>query len=150
LSVSHRESSRKTPPERRKPSRRAELGEHAVPRAFVWRRILNGQQHRAAPLASQTQPLAEAAQRQQQRRGKANRSIGRQRSNGDRGYPHGRKRDDQRRLAADAIAKVTEERGADRPGQERDAKGGQRFERGRGRVGCGKEQLGKTSTAAVA
>ncbi len=56
---------------------------------------------------------------------------------------HGREREHQRGLAADAIAEVAEERGADRPRQKRDAKGGERGERGGGRVGRRKEQPGK-------
>ena len=55
------------------PDRRAELREHAVPRALARRRVLDREQHRAAPLAAQPQALAEPAQRQQQRRGDADR-----------------------------------------------------------------------------
>ena len=72
-SVSQRDSARKTPPEKKKPMRRAELREHAVPRALARRRVLDREQHGAAPLAAEAEALAEAAQRQQHRRGEADR-----------------------------------------------------------------------------
>ena len=50
---------------------------------------------------------------------------------------------DQRRLASDAVAEVTEERRTDGPREERDPKRRQRGERGGGRVGRGKKQPGK-------
>ena len=58
--------------------RRAELREHAVPRALARRRVLDRQQHGAAPFAAEAEALAEAAQREQQRRGDADRLVGRQ------------------------------------------------------------------------
>src|SRR5207342_2103176 len=42
--------------------RRAELGEHPVPRALVRRRVLDGEQYSAAPLAAESEALAEAAE----------------------------------------------------------------------------------------
>ena len=71
-------------------------------------------------------------------------AVGRQRANGDGGErPWSSSATHQRGLAADAIAEVAEERRADRPREEGDAKRRERGERGGGRVGRGKEQLGK-------
>ena len=56
----------------------------------------------------------------------------------------------ERGFAADAVAEVSEERRADGARDEGDAEGRERGEPRRGRVGCGKEERGKTSTAAVA
>ena len=100
--------------------RRAELRKHAVPGALARRRVLDRQQHRAAPLAAEAQALAEAAQRQQQRRGDADRVVGRQHADRHRRHAHRQQRRHQRRLAADAVAEVAEQRRADRPREEGD------------------------------
>src|SRR4029077_17904992 len=94
--------------------RRAELRKHAVPGTPPGRRILDREQHRAAPLATETQTLAEATEREEQWRGHADRTVSRQGANSHRGESHGEQRRDQCRLSADAIAEVTEERRADR------------------------------------
>ena len=60
--------------------RRAELGEHRIPASPVRRRILGRQQDRPAPFAAQSQPLPEAADRQQQGRKDADRVVARQES----------------------------------------------------------------------
>ena len=120
--------------------RRAELREHAVPGALARRRVLDREQHRAAPLAAEPEALAETAQREQERRGDADRVVGRQHADSDRRHAHRQQRRDQRRLAADAIAEVAEQRRADRPGEERDREGRQRRERRRRGIGGRKEQ----------
>src|SRR6476659_7915656 len=43
---------------------RAQLRKHPVPRMLPWRGIFNGQQHRAAPVAAETEALTETAERQ--------------------------------------------------------------------------------------
>src|SRR5271154_1858277 len=96
----------------------SELREHAVPGALVRRGVLDGKEHSAAPLAPETQSLAEAAQCEQERRSEANRTVGWQSANRDRGYSHSRQCDDQGGLASDAVAEVTEEGGTDRSRQE--------------------------------
>src|SRR5258708_20936813 len=50
------------------PDRSAELRDHAVPRPFPGRRLLNREEHRAAPFAPQTDALAQAATGEEQRR----------------------------------------------------------------------------------
>jgi hypothetical protein len=67
----------------------AELGKHAVPGALPRRRILDRQQHRAAPLAAKAQPLPEAKEREKRRRDHADGPVSRQSANRDRGEPHG-------------------------------------------------------------
>ena len=142
-SVRNRDSSRNDAAGKQEADRRAELREHAVPRALARRRVLGGQQHRAAPFAAEADALAEPAERQQQRRGKADRVVGRQHANQHRRNPHRHQRRDERGLAADAVAEMAEQHRADRPRDEGDRKRRQRGERGRGRVGGREEQPGK-------
>ena len=133
----------KTPAERKNPMRRAELREHAVPGALSRRRVLDRQDHGASPLAAEAEALAEPAEREQERRRKADRRICRQRADRHRRYAHRQQRRHERGLAADAVAEVAEERRPDRPRQECDPEGGERRERGRRRVRRRKEQAGK-------
>ena len=123
--------------------RRAELRKHPVPRAFAGRRVLDREQHRAAPLAAETDALTETAQREQQRRADPDRRVRRQHADRHRRQAHRQQRRDQRRLAADAIAEVTEQRRADRAGEERDRERGERCQRRRGRIRLRKEQARK-------
>src|SRR5262249_57046056 len=88
--------------------RGAKLREHPVPCAFARWRILRRQKHRAAPLATEPDTLAETTERKQGRRDDADRVVSRQGADGDRRHAHGQERRDQRGLAADAIAKVAE------------------------------------------
>ena len=75
--VSHFESSRNVPPEKRNPIGRAELRKHPVPGAFARRRVFDRQQHRPAPFAAEPKPLPKTAEREQQRRGHADVGVGR-------------------------------------------------------------------------
>ncbi|MNL15928.1 hypothetical protein D3C87_1369460 [compost metagenome] len=52
---------------REKANGRAELREHAEPGALAFRRVLRGQQRRAAPFAAQPQALAETQHAEQDR-----------------------------------------------------------------------------------
>ena len=130
--------------------RRAELREHAVPRALARRRVLDRQQHGPAPLAAEPEALAEAAEREQQRRGDADRRVGRQQADRHGRQPHRQQRRHQRRLAADAIAEVAEERRSDRAREERDRERRERRSVAAAGSDAGKNRRGKTSTAAVA
>ena len=134
-SVSARDSSRKMPPEKKKPIGAPSCGNMPYQARLPGRRVLDGEQHRAAPFAAQAEPLAEAAQREQQRRGDADRRVRRQQADRHRRHAHRQQRGDERGLAADAVAEVTEERRADRAGEERDGEGRQRRERRRRRIG---------------
>src|SRR5581483_10948595 len=68
------------------------------------------------------------------------RRVGRQQPDPDRRQSHRQQRGNQRRLAADPIPEVAEQRRADRPGEEGDRERRQRRERRRGRVGGREEQ----------
>src|SRR5262249_17849347 len=109
-----------------KPDWRTKLWEHPVPCAPSGRRILNRQQHRAAPFPSKAEPLAESAQREQKRRDNANRSVSRQNADAEGGNTHGQQRRHQRGFPADAISKVAEQSRPDWPCQKRDRKRCQR------------------------
>ncbi len=109
---------------------RAQLREHAVPGALARRSVLSGQQHRPAPLATQPQALAEAAQRQQRGGPQANLCMGGQQADQHRGQPHGQQRSHQGGLAADAIAEMAEHCRANRACDEGHREGCQRLQQG--------------------
>src|SRR5271169_4765824 len=98
------------------------MWKHAVPGALSRRRILDREQYRASPLAAKTQPLPEAKEREQRRRGHADGPVSRQRANSNRGDPHREERSNQRRFAPNAIAEVAEEGRANGPREERNRK----------------------------
>ncbi len=58
----------KMPVEQDEAQRGAELREHAVPALLAARRVLRGEQHRAAPFAAEAESLPETAQCEQRRR----------------------------------------------------------------------------------
>src|SRR5271156_2579923 len=128
---------------KKKTCRRAELRKHSIPGAFTRRGIFDGEQDRAAPFASQTQTLTEAAEGEEQRRGQADFAVGGQQADGDGGDAHGEQGGDQGGFAADAVAEMTEQRGAERPGDEGDGESGQRGEGGRGGIFLRKEEARK-------
>jgi hypothetical protein len=104
------------------------------------RRIFGGQQHGAAPLAAQAQPLAKPTQRQKHRGQETDRAVGRQQTDQDGRDPHGQQRRHQRCLAPDPIAEVAEQRRPDRPREERQREGRERLQGRGGRIRLGKEQ----------
>src|SRR6185436_13331994 len=118
-------------PRKQKPDWCPELRKHPVPRPLSGRCVFNRQENGAAPLAAEAETLTEAAQREQARCGDPDGFVRRQDANGDRRDTHREECGDERRLAADAIAEVPEERGSDRPRHERDAERRERRERGR-------------------
>jgi hypothetical protein len=122
---------------------RPQLREHAVPGAAARRRVLDRQQDGTAPLATEAQALAKAADREQERRGHSNGLVGGQRANRHGRDPHGQERRDERRLAAHAIPEVAEERRPDRAREEGDGERRERGEGGRRGVGRRKEELRK-------
>ena len=122
---------------------RAELRKHSIPGALAGRGVFDGQQDGAAPFASQTQTLTEAAEREEQRRGHADLCVGRKKADGDRGNSHGEERGDERGFASDAIAEVAEERRAEGSRDEGDGEGGERGQRGGGGIFLGEKESGK-------
>ena len=124
-----------------KAERRPELREHAEPAALALRRIFRRQQRRAAPFAAKAEALAEAQQAEQPGRQRAGRFVRGQRADQGGGKAHHQHRGDKRRLAADAVAEMAEEEGADRTREKGDAEGEESVERLRRRIGGGKERL---------
>jgi hypothetical protein len=105
--------------------RRAQLREHAEPRAPARRRVLDRQQGRPAPLAAQAEALAEPQQAQQGRGQPAGRGVGGQEGDGQGRAAHQQQRGHQGRLAPHPVAEVAEGHRAERPGQEGHAQAGE-------------------------
>ena len=110
---------------------------------LVGPRPLHREQHRATPLAADANALDKTDDGQDDCTPDSDRFIG-----GDEADRGGRKpgqeqRGYQRRLAADAVAKVAEDRGADRPGDETHCVNGERLQHADQRIGLGKKQLAK-------
>ena len=116
---------------REETERRAELWKHPVPRAFPRWRVFRREQHGAAPFPAEPEALAEAAAGEEQRRQHADRGVGRQQADQHRGDAHGQQCGDQRGLAPDPVPEMSEHNRADRPGEEREGKSGERLQRGR-------------------
>ncbi len=121
--------------------RRPELREHAEPGASALRRVLGREQRRSAPFAAKADPLTEAQQAEQPRRERAGRGVARQDADQRCRQAHGQHRRHQRRLAADAVAEMAKQHGADRAGEKSDAKGQEGVERLRLRRRLRKERL---------
>ena len=94
--------------------------------AAVAARPLHRDQHRAAPFAADADALEHAQHGQDDRAPDADRCVGRHEGDQEGGDAHQHQRGDQRRLAADAVAVVAEDRGADRPADEADEVGAER------------------------
>jgi len=95
------------------------------------------------PIRHPGNALAEAAEGKQQRCGDADSVICGQRANGEGRQPHGRKRKNQRLLATDAVAEVSEKCGADGTCEEGNAEGSERRQRGGSWVRSREEQAGE-------
>jgi hypothetical protein len=106
-------------------------------------RPFDRQQHRAAPFAPDADALNEAEQRQQDRAPDADALVGRDECDEKRRDAHQQQRRDECGLAAEAIAVVTEDGGADRTGHEADRIHAKGLKRADVWIGLGKEQTGK-------
>ena len=126
---------------KKKPMGGPELREGAVQGALFRRRVFRRQQRRAAPFAAEAQALAEARQRQQQRRHDADTLVARQQADNHRRDAHRQQRGHQRHLAPHAVAEVAEQRRANRPRDEGDGKCRQRLQGRGGGVALGKEDV---------
>jgi hypothetical protein len=103
--------------------------------------VLGDEQHRTAPLTAQGEPLDHPQQRQQQRRGQADRRVGRQQADRERRAPHHQQADDQQLFAADPVAEVAEDQAAQRARDEPHGVGGERQHGADQRVGLGEEDV---------
>ena len=118
----------------------AKLGKHAVPGALTRRGVFDREENGASPFATESETLTEATEREQQRSGDANARVGRQQSDGNGGDSHGEQGGHQRGFAADAIAEVAENGGAEGTREEGDGEGSKRCKSGSRGVGGWKEQ----------
>ena len=142
-SVSQRESTRNTPPEKKNP-----IGAPSWGNMPYQARLPGGAFSMARSTAPphsppRPRPWPKRQSGEQQRSQDADGVVGRQRADGDRGHAHGEQGGDQRGLAAHAIAEMAEERGSDRAGQERDSERRERGQCGRRRIRRRKEQARK-------
>ena len=101
--------------------------------APLGRGVLDGEQHGAAVLPADADPLEDPQHDQQDRRPHPDRVVRREQADQRRADPHDQQRQDQHLLAADPVAEVAEDQAADGSGEEAD---GERAERGelRGRA----------------
>ena len=95
--------------------RHAHLRQRAIETALVGRRGFDHHQHRAAPFPADAETLEKPHQNQERGRPDADLIVGRQDANHERRDAHDHQRRDQGRLAADAIAEMTEHDRAERP-----------------------------------
>ena len=109
--------------------------------AAVAARPLHRHQHRAAPFAADADALQHAQHGQDDRAPDADRGVGRNEGDEEGGDAHQHQCGDQRRLAADAVAVMPEDRGADRPADEADEVGAERRQRSGQRIFVGEEEL---------
>ena len=100
----------------------------------VGARPFHRQQHRAAPFAADADALQRPQDRQEHCAPDADRRVGRHKRDQEGRNAHAQQRRDQRRLAADAIAVMAEDRRADRPADEADEIGAEGQQRRRKRV----------------
>nr|WP_275586405.1 hypothetical protein [Geodermatophilus normandii] len=87
--------------------------------------MLGDDQHRAAPLTAEREALHQAQDDEQHGGEHADRRVGGQQADQERGPAHHQQRHDQQLLAADAVAEVPEDERADGPGEEADGVGGE-------------------------
>jgi hypothetical protein len=113
-----------------------ERGESA---ALADRSGLGEQRGAARLLGARAEALQEAQEDQQQRRPDADRAVGGQAADQERGRAHQEERADQHPLAAVLLPEVGEEQPAERPGGEADRVGRERRDEARGR-GDGREE----------
>jgi hypothetical protein len=109
------------------PARHPDVGGRAVEPTAFGGRVLDREQHRPAVLPADADALQDPEHDEQDRRPHPDRVVRRQQADQRRADSHDQQREQQHLLAADAVAEVTEDQAADRPGQEAD---GERAEPG--------------------
>jgi len=103
--------------------------------------VLHRHQHRAAPFATDAQPLHEAQGHEQHRGEHAGLLVGGQQADAERGHAHQHERRHEHGLAAQLVAEVPEDDAAQRPREEADRVGGKGRHRACQRVHVREEQL---------
>jgi len=109
-------------------------------------RPFHGQKHGTTPLPADADTLHGAQDGEHHRAPNADRRIGRHKRDQEGCDAHAQERGDQRGLAADAVAIVAEDRGADWAGRKADEVGSERKKGGRVRVLMRKEELAEDET----
>ena len=104
-------------------------------------RPFHRQEHRAAPFAADADALQHPQHGQDDGAPDADRRIGRHEGDQEGGDAHQQQRGDQRRLAADAVAIMAEDRRADRAGDKADEIGAERAQRRGQRILIGEIEL---------
>ena len=107
---------------------------------------LHRHQHRAAPFTADADALDEAQDDEKERAPDADRLVSRDEADEERGDAHQQQRGDQRRLAADAVAVMAEDRCSDWPGDEPNRVDQKDIESRHGGIGLGEEQIRKNET----
>src|SRR3954471_10649484 len=121
--------------------RRADLRPGAVEAAALLGGVLDRQERPAGPLAADGEALDRAEEDEEDRGEDPDVAVGRQHADRDGRGAHHEERDDEHRLAADAVAEVAEEGAAEGAEEESDAERGEGGERADGRVGVGEEEV---------
>ncbi len=128
--------------------RQEQSGRHAElrprgdqPALAVGARPFHRQQHRPAPFAADADALQRPQHGENHRAPDADRVVGRHEGDEKSRDAHAQKRRDQGRLAADAVAVMAEDRGADRPRDEADEVGAEGEQRRRQRILVGEVEL---------
>src|SRR5579883_2604790 len=111
---------------------------------------LHRQQHRPAPFAADPDPLDETQCNQCDRAPDADRLVGRHAADQKSRQAGQQQRRNQRRLAADAVAVMAEDRSPDRPRGEADGKYGEGLQRADQRLGGRKIQFCKDESGQLA
>ena len=121
--------------------RKSDLNEAAVEPAFAGRRVLDNHQGSAAPFAAKADALDDAQQNEKDRRKHADGCVVRKQADAERAQPHDEHGQHQHRLASEAIAKMAEQRAAERSRQKAHSVGAERRQRAGQRVDGRKEGL---------
>ena len=126
------------------PGRHAELRPRGDKAAMgVGPRPFHRHQHRAAPFAADPDPLHGAQDRQDDRAPDADPGVARDKGHQEGRDPHQQQSRDQRRLAPDAVAVMTEDGGADRAGDKADGIDRKGLQGADQRIGSRKIELGE-------
>src|SRR5207302_6158855 len=103
--------------------------------------ILQGQQHRPAPFAADTDPLDETQDNKQDRSGQANLLIRGHEADEQGTDAHEEQRGDERGLTPHAVAQVAKDQATDRSGNETNREGRERGNEPHEIVPLGEEEL---------
>ena len=119
----------------------ADMHERGEEAAAVRRRVLDRHRHAPAVLAADADALEQAQHDQRDWRGDADLRIGRHEADQESAEPHDQDGEEQRGLAADAVAEMAKQHAAKRPGAITDEERCEGEQRADQRIGARKEHL---------